>query len=120
LSPLEPRRPPAARQDEPLFAEAWEAEVLGLAFSLIEAGRLEAAAWSQALGAALAARKAAGQPDDREGYYLAALEALESVLRRKGLADAAELAVRKDEWTAAYRATPHGQPVRLEAGRETE
>ncbi len=106
--------PLPAREGEPIFAEAWEAEVLGLAHSLIEAGRITAAAWSEALGAARAAQAAAGHDDDRRAYYLAAVEALERLVQQAGLAGAGELALRKADWVAAYEATPHGQPVRLD------
>ncbi|MEO1191263.1 MAG: nitrile hydratase accessory protein [Pseudomonadota bacterium] len=102
-----------ARDGDPLFAEAWEAEVIGLAFSLIEAGRFTNAAWSEALGAAIAARATAGLPDDAEGYYLAALDALEGLLAKSDLAAPEEVAARKADWVAAYEATPHGQPVSL-------
>ncbi|GAB5467810.1 MAG: nitrile hydratase accessory protein [Rhodospirillales bacterium] len=104
-----------ARDGEPLFADAWEAEVLGLAFSLIEAGRITNAAWSEALGAALKARAAAGLPDDAANYYQAALEALEATVTAADLAKEQELAARKADWVAAYEATPHGQPVSLQA-----
>ncbi len=105
--------PLPARDGEPTFAEPWQAEVLGIAFSLIEAGRISNADWSQALGAAIKKRAAAGLPDDSEGYYLACLEALEQVAGSAGMTAPAELAQRKSDWIEAYRATPHGAPVRL-------
>ncbi len=105
--------PLPARDNEPLFAEAWEAEVLGLAYSLIEAGRVTNADWSQALGAARKRQEAAGLADTREAYYLAAVEALEQVVQQAGLAGAEELAGRKADWVDAYHRTPHGQPVHL-------
>ncbi|MBC6416989.1 MAG: nitrile hydratase accessory protein, partial [Rhodospirillales bacterium] len=43
--------PLPARDGEPLFAEVWEAQALGIAHALIEAGRLTNTEWSQALGA---------------------------------------------------------------------
>ncbi len=105
--------PLPARDGEPIFAEAWEAEVLGLAYSLIEAGRITNAAWSEALGAARAAQAARGEVDTRESYYLAAIEALERVVQQAGLAEAGELSDRKADWVEAYERTPHGKPVRL-------
>lgn len=114
MSRPEPQVAPLpAREHEPLFAEAWEAEVLGLAYSLIEAGRITNAAWSDALGAARAAQAAAAVADKRDSYYLAAIEALERLVQQTGLAEASEMAERKADWVAAYRSTPHGRPVRL-------
>ncbi len=105
--------PLPAKEGEPIFAEAWEAEVLGLAYSLIEAGRITNAAWSDALGAARAAQVARGEVDTRQAYYLAAIEALEKVVEEAGLAKASELSERKADWTQAYETTPHGKPVVL-------
>lgn len=105
--------PLPARDGEPIFAEAWEAEVLGLAYSLIEAGRITNAAWSEALGAARAAQMARGEVDTRESYYLAAIEALERVVEDAGMAQAREMTARKADWVSAYERTPHGQPVTL-------
>lgn len=91
------------------FAEPWHAQVLATAQALIRAGRLDEGDWAAALGAALTRAEAEGRPDTEETYYLAALDALEAVC---GL-PASELAQRKAAWEAAYRRTPHGQPVRL-------
>src|SRR5262249_28853350 len=41
------------------------------------------------------------------------LAALESLITAKGLADPTALRTRKEAWAAAYRNTPHGQPVEL-------
>ena len=44
------------------------------------------------------------------GGWLAALERL---VTRKGLLDAASLLARKEAWADAYRHTPHGKPIEL-------
>ncbi len=93
------------------FAEPWHALILATAHELIRAGHLAQADWADALGAALQKADTAGQPDTEETYYLAALDALESVAPF----DADELACRKADWESAYRRTPHGQPVVLRA-----
>ncbi len=80
-----------------------------MAHALIREGRISAGQWAAALGAALSAAARRGAPDTDEQYYLAALEALESVVPF----DPGDLAARKRDWTAAYRRTPHGQPVLL-------
>ena len=78
-----------------------------------EAGVITAVEWSDALGAAIKRAQAAGDPDEGETYYHHVLDALETLLREKGLIAAGELSERKAAWEEAYRRTPHGQPVRL-------
>ena len=70
--------------------------------------------WARALGCALAAAPAAGDPED--AYYAAWLTALERLLADKGLVAEAELRRCVAAWDRAARATPHGQPIVLEAG----
>jgi nitrile hydratase accessory protein len=118
-APEAPRIRPLARQDdEPTFAEPWQAEVLALAFALCERGLFSGAAWSQALGAELRRAEAHGAPDDRETYYAAALAALEGLVAAAGGIDADALAGRIEAWRRAYLATPHGQPVELAAAAD--
>jgi hypothetical protein len=69
------------------------------------------------LGEQFKAAAARGEPDDGSRYYEHWLAALETLVAKKGLADAAALHRRKNAWEAAYRATPHGQPVELSAAQ---
>ena len=101
-----PERPAA-------FAEPWQAQAFALAVRLSEAGHFTWNEWSAALGAELRAAADRGEPDDGSRYYEHWLAALERLVTAKGLTDAAALAVRKEEWSHAYRDTPHGQPVVL-------
>ena len=55
----------------------------------------------------------AGDPDDGSTYYRHWLAALERLVAEKGVASADALAVRRDAWDRAARATPHGQPILL-------
>lgn len=104
---------PLARQDgEPVFNEAWQAQTLGLAATLVEAGMFSAAQWSDSLGAALKQAAADGRPDDTETYYAAALNALETLLA-DGPVSGTELTARTAAWRRAYLNTPHGAPVEL-------
>ena len=102
--------------DDPLapvghrFAEPWHAQTLATAHALIRAGHLTQTDWANALGAALRRAEARAAPDTEDTYYLAALEALETVTPL----DPGTLARRKTDWEAAYRRTPHGQPVMLD------
>lgn len=115
----EPRSSGPRQDDDPLapprgvFAEPWHAQTLAMAQALVSAGHATPADWAEALGAALARAAEAGRPDTEETYFLAALEAVEglAVARTDLTPDA--LAARRDAWAAAYRRTPHGQPVVL-------
>ena len=103
-----------SRSDEEFpLQEPWQAQALATAFSLQEAGVITAVEWSNALGAAIRRAQSAGDPDEGESYYHHVLDALETLLREKGLIEARELSKRKAEWEEAYRHTPHGQPVDL-------
>jgi nitrile hydratase accessory protein len=100
------------------FAEPWQAQAFALAVRLSEAGYFTASEWSAALGAELRAAAQRGEPDDGSRYYEHWLAALEHLVTSKGLTDIAALAARKDEWSEAYRHTPHGQPVELRPGED--
>lgn len=106
------------RDDEPAFAEPWQAQVLAMADLMVRTGRFAAADWAEALGAELARAEAEGRPDDQATYYAAALAALERLLDRGALATADEVTERRDAWARAYHATPHGRPVALGAERK--
>ena len=69
--------------------------------------------WAQALGARIAA--AAGTADEAD-YFAHWLEALESIVVAKGAASAAGLDDIARAWKDAAEATPHGEPIALEAG----
>jgi nitrile hydratase accessory protein len=100
--------------DEPgSFAEPWQAEALALAQSLQETGVITNAQWSQALGDAIKRAQAAGDPDRGDTYYLHVLDALEQLLMANDVLSGEMLEQRKSEWEAAYKRTPHGQPVEL-------
>ena len=112
--PDQPGLGPLARRDgEPVFDEPWQAQVLGLAFSLVENGLFSNQQWSQALGAALRAAAEQGAPDDTATYYGAALATLEKLTAAGGTLTPDAIADRRDAWRQAYLGTPHGQPVEL-------
>lgn len=112
FKPDDPLAPPDATFEEP-----WQAQVLAIADTMINAGKFTATQWAETLGAALKAADATGAADTTETYYTAALEALETLTRQETTIDAAALAKRKKDWAAAYLATPHGKPVLLSAGK---
>ena len=106
-----PDRPLA--RNGPAFDEPWQAQVLALADTLIRGGSFSATNWAETLGVALVTAEACGAPDSTETYYLCVLAALETLTSSHTIITKSDLALRKSAWTRAYRATPHGQPVKL-------
>ena len=101
--------------DDPVFAEPWQAEAFALAVKLSEQGYFAWKEWAAALADELRTAASRGEPSDGSRYYHHWLAALERLVTAKGLADSADLAARKEAWAEAYRRTPHGKPVKLNA-----
>ena len=99
--------------DGPIFRAPWEAQAFGLAVALHEGGLFTWREWTERLSVEIAAMTTRGERDDGSRYYEPWLAALERLVTDKGLVLAGELAVRRDEWDRAARATPHGQPIEL-------
>jgi len=95
------------------FDEAWQAQVLAIAATMVEAGHFTLGDWAAALGGELAA--ANDQPDTLQTYYLCALSALEKLSDDHANITAQSQARRKADWVTAYENTPHGRPVALGA-----
>jgi nitrile hydratase accessory protein len=94
---------------EPVFAEPWEAQAFALAVKLSEQGYFTWKEWSEALAAEI---KAGGD----QSYYHNWLATLERLVTAKGLTTPEAMRSRKEAWADAYRHTPHGKPVVLNAG----
>jgi nitrile hydratase accessory protein len=99
--------------DEPVFAEPWQAQAFALAVGLIQSGRISWRDWSATLGEEISRAAESGIADDGSGYYELWLNALERLVDSSGLAPADELAGLTEAWRDAYASTPHGQPVKL-------
>lgn len=106
---------PFSPRDE-VFEEAWHAQTLALADTMVKAGHFTANDWANTLGAALKAADAKGDPDNTETYYHCAINALEQLVAGNTSINQSTMSKRKDTWERAYLATPHGQPVKLGAG----
>ena len=106
---------PALPRDgaEPVFKAPWEAQAFAITLSLHARGVFTWSEWAGALAAELAAAAAHGEPDDGSRYYEHWLAALEMLVAGKELVSEQDLERRVDEWDAAARATPHGQPIEL-------
>ena len=94
------------------FAEPWQAEAFALVVHLHEGGAFTWSEWAAALAAEIAA---AGPDDDGGRYYEHWLAALERLATEHGMAGREALAERAEAWAEAYRRTPHGRPVTLDA-----
>jgi nitrile hydratase accessory protein len=110
---LKSLKPLASVDGEPAFAEAWQAEALAIADTLVQNGLFSAVDWSAALGDALQQAETDGASDDQETYYRCVLSALEGLVARNSPIDLKAMAGKRKDWEAAYLATPHGQPVKL-------
>jgi nitrile hydratase accessory protein len=102
-------------EPEPVFAEPWQAHAFALAVKLSETGHFSWSEWSAALAAELAAASRRGESDDGSRYYDHWLAALERLVAEKRLVAQPSLLARTEEWAKAYRRTPHGSPVTLDA-----
>jgi nitrile hydratase accessory protein len=106
-------KPLAAVDGQPAFEEAWQAEVLAIADTLVQNGMFSASEWSDALGEALETAAADGAADNQETYYRCALQALETLVASNSEIDRQAMAGKREDWERAYLSTPHGQPVNL-------
>lgn len=107
-------KPLAGVDGDPVFDEAWQAQALAIADTLVRNGLFSAVEWSQKLGEKLAAAEAEAQPDNQETYYRCVLQAVESLIESHSDIDRAAMQRQRDEWEQAYLATPHGAPVLLD------
>lgn len=101
--------------DGPVFREPWEAEAFAMTLALYERGLFTWKEWADALSAEIKRAQAAGDPDTGETYYLHWLNALETMIAAKGIADKEMQHEYRDAWDHACDRTPHGQPIELKA-----
>ena len=106
-------------EEGPVFVEAWQAEAFALTVRLYETGCFTWPEWADTLAAVLREVRERGELDDGSHYYDHWLVALERSVTAKQVLSVSDLDRRKAAWTRAYLATPHGQPVELQAGMGT-
>jgi nitrile hydratase accessory protein len=111
--PRDARPIPLDDSGSPVFQEPWQAQAFAMTLKLHETGAFTWAEWAHYLAREIQVAQASGDPDLGDTYYVHWLCALERVVADKGLLGATDLARRKDEWAAAARNTPHGQPIEL-------
>lgn len=110
---------PPGPEDEPTFFAPWQARAFSLTVHLHARGLFEWREWSAALGRRLAATEPRpgplppGTEAEAEAYFAAWVAALGDLLAERDVTGEAEVAALAQEWQAAARATPHGQPITL-------
>jgi hypothetical protein len=114
LNPPEDPLGPLQRKDgDPTFDEAWQAQSLAIADTLVDVGVVTAMGWAEALGLELQSAARAGAADNADTYYRAVLGAVEKLLHHIEIIGRSELEARVEAWRQAYLNTPHGKPVEL-------
>ena len=100
-------------EQQPVFAEPWEAHVFAIAVKLSEKGLLKWSEWSDALAEEIKEAKDQGNPDFGNTYYQFWLSALETIMLEKNILKKSDLKSMMEQWRRAYLSTPHGNPVKL-------
>jgi nitrile hydratase accessory protein len=99
---------------DPIFDEAWQAQALAMADSLVKSGLFSANDWSNALGQSLKESANRADIDSQLTYYQSVLKTLEQLIADHSEIDAALMDSKRQDWEKAYLNTPHGQPVTLD------
>lgn len=90
------------------FDAPWQAQLFALTVALNEAGHVSWGDWAKVFGPRV-------QTVGPEAYWEVWSDALIALLEQQGVAAAREVAALTWQWQAAARATPHGQPITLDA-----
>ena len=100
-------------EQQPVFAELWEAHAFAIAVKLSEKGLLKCSEWSDALAEEIKEAKDQGKPDFGNTYYQFWLSALETILLEKNILKKSDLKSMMEQWRHAFLSTPHGNHVKL-------
>ncbi|EAQ01758.1 hypothetical protein OB2597_14981 [Pseudooceanicola batsensis HTCC2597] len=106
--------------EPPHFFAPWQARAFALTLALHESGAFTWREWAAALSARIGRAEPlpgrSGSEAHAESYYRDWLAALSDLLTHKGHADAATIREMAEVWQRAAGNTPHGTPIRYEAG----
>ena len=100
-------------EQQPVFAEPWEAHAFAIAVKLSEKGLFKWSDWTNTLAEEIKEAKEQGNPDFGNTYYKFWLSALETILLEKNILKKFDLKSMMEQWRRAYLSTPHGIPVKL-------
>ncbi len=106
---------------EPHFFAPWQAKAFAMTVALADAGVIAWPDWTDAFAARLRTDTAlpdmSSSADHADQYFMAWLATLEDFSAAQGIPPEA-VAGAAAKWQRAAQATPHGQPILFEAGRE--
>jgi len=105
-------KPLLAMDGKAAFNEAWQAEALALADTLVRNGVFSASTWSAALGETLTTAELSKAEDTQETYYRCVLSALEQLITTHTNINSIDIKDKHQSWVDAYLSTPHGQPIK--------
>ena len=100
-------------EQQPVFAEPWEAHAFAITVKLSENGLFKWSEWTNTLAEEIKEVKDQGHPDFGNTYYQFWLSALETILLKKNILKKTDLKSMIEQWRHAYLSTPHGNPVKL-------
>lgn len=100
---------------EKSFEQPWHATAFALAVHLHEAGHFTWPEWADSFSTMLAQHGVDRELDGGDDYYNAWIATLQHMLEARRLTDIATINTVKNQWEAAYLATPHGEPVHIGA-----
>ena len=100
-------------EQQPVFAEPWEAHAFAIAVKLSEKGLLKWSEWTDVLAEEIKKAKDQGQPDFGNTYYQFWFSALETILLEKNILKKSDLNSKIEQWRHTYLSTPHGIRVKL-------
>ena len=100
-------------EQQPVFAEPWEAHAFAIAVKLSEKGLFKWSDWTNALAEEIKEAKEQGNPDFGNTYYQFWFSALETILLEKNILKKSDLNSKIEQWRHTYLSTPHGNPVKL-------
>lgn len=100
------------------FDEPWQAYAFALTVALVEGEQFDWPKWTKSFARfrSPAMRVTDSQSYEVADYYDDWLSNLLDMAKDAGLASPDEVRTYVDQWRRAYERTPHGQPVRFEAG----
>ena len=100
-------------EQQPMFAEPWEAHAFAIVVKLSEKGLFKWSDWTNALAEEIKEAKEQGNPDFGNTYYQFWISALETILLEKNILKKSDLKSMMEQWRRAYLSTPHGNPVKI-------
>ena len=99
--------------DGPVFRDPWEAQAFAMTLRLYQQGLFTWPEWAEFLATEIKRAQEDGDPDKGNTYYHHWLNALESLVNKKGVADTETLDRYQRAWRHAAARTQHGDPIEL-------